>query len=275
MQSSTFEGPVAGPGAKMSWVGDPATVGSGSQTIIESRPHDLVRMNLAFEGEGTADERMTFASDGPMTRVTWSVESDLGFNPVSRYFGMFFDRMMGPDFEQGLTRLKALAEAGPKTDVGGLQAEVTTVRSMPIAFVEATSAQDDQAIAEAIGGAMARVGVFMSTNGLQQASPPITINRQWQQGSYAFDAAIPIDRLPAEPITADSPVKVKGTYAGPVAKAVHRGAYSGLPTTYEKLLAWIALNGYQAAGDPWDEYVSDPTKTAQPEVITNVYFPIK
>src|SRR5216117_2994542 len=33
----TFEGPESGAGARMSWVGDPKTVGSGSQVILESR----------------------------------------------------------------------------------------------------------------------------------------------------------------------------------------------------------------------------------------------
>jgi hypothetical protein len=39
---------------------------------------------------------------------------DLGANPLARYFGLWMDGMVGPDFEEGLGRLKALAEAQPK-----------------------------------------------------------------------------------------------------------------------------------------------------------------
>lgn len=39
---------------------------------------------------------------------------DLGANPLARYFGLWMDGMVGPDFEEGLGRLKALSEAQPK-----------------------------------------------------------------------------------------------------------------------------------------------------------------
>ena len=42
---------------------------------------------------------------GPATRVTMSMEGDLGHSPVNRWFGLFMDRLMGPDFEAGLARL--------------------------------------------------------------------------------------------------------------------------------------------------------------------------
>jgi hypothetical protein len=44
------------------------------------------------------------------TRVTWGFDSDLGFNPIARYFGMMADDVIGPDYEKGLARLKAIAE---------------------------------------------------------------------------------------------------------------------------------------------------------------------
>jgi len=38
---------------------------------------------------------------------------DLGAGPIRRYFGLFMDGMIGPDYERGLGRLKTLAEAPP------------------------------------------------------------------------------------------------------------------------------------------------------------------
>lgn len=35
---------------------------------------------------------------------------DMGRNPLMRWFALGADRLMGPDFEAGLTNLKALAE---------------------------------------------------------------------------------------------------------------------------------------------------------------------
>ena len=38
-------------------------------------------------------------------------QGDLGSNPINRYFGLIMDRMMGPDFEEGLNTLKGKVEA--------------------------------------------------------------------------------------------------------------------------------------------------------------------
>jgi len=43
----------------------------------------------------------------------WVDAGDLGLNPLSHWFGLFLDRMIGPDFEAGLAKLKALCENAP------------------------------------------------------------------------------------------------------------------------------------------------------------------
>ena len=43
------------------------------------------------------------------SRVTWTVTSDMGFNPVFRIFGLFMDWMLGKTYELGLKNIKALA----------------------------------------------------------------------------------------------------------------------------------------------------------------------
>src|SRR3546814_19010105 len=47
---------------------------------------------------------------GGGVRVTWSDAGDLGMRPLHRWFGLFFDRMIGGDFEKGLAKLKKLSE---------------------------------------------------------------------------------------------------------------------------------------------------------------------
>ena len=50
------------------------------------------------------------------TTVVWGYRKDLGFNPVDRYRGLSLDGEVGPDYERGLARLKAFAEAPPNAD---------------------------------------------------------------------------------------------------------------------------------------------------------------
>jgi hypothetical protein len=53
---------------------------------------------------------ITLEPAGGGTRVTWTNTGDTGGNPLKHYLAASMDRMVGPDFEQGLANLKALAE---------------------------------------------------------------------------------------------------------------------------------------------------------------------
>jgi hypothetical protein len=106
----TVEGPATGVGAKMSWVGDPSTLGSGSQVITASQADERVAADVDF-GQGVpAKQVISLAASAASTTVTWGIDVDLGMNPVSRYFGLGFDAMIGKDFEKGLGYLKKHVE---------------------------------------------------------------------------------------------------------------------------------------------------------------------
>ncbi len=109
-----FDGPESGVGAKLSWDSDNPDVGSGSQQIVESRANALVRTHLDFGDQGVAEARFTLSPEGTGTRVTWGFDTDFGYNLVGRYFGLLFESMIGPDYEQGLANLKRVAESPPQ-----------------------------------------------------------------------------------------------------------------------------------------------------------------
>lgn len=103
-----FTGPDAGVGARMTWAGN-ERVGTGSQEIIASEPDRKVVNALDFGGnKGTGT--FTLTPEGEGTRVVWGFDADHGNDPLSRWFGLLFDKMIGPDYERGLGRLKRVVE---------------------------------------------------------------------------------------------------------------------------------------------------------------------
>ena len=109
----TYTGPASGVGAKMAWVGN-SSVGSGSQEILESVPNAKIVNALDFGGS-QAKAAFLLAPEGNGTRLTWTMESDHGYNPINRLFGAFLlERVVGNDYERGLAKLKAVLEAGPQ-----------------------------------------------------------------------------------------------------------------------------------------------------------------
>lgn len=112
---NAFEGPAAGIGAVMSWDGN-KKVGAGRMTIIESRPSDLIRIKLEFlrPFKATNEAVFAFRPEGGQTAVTWSMSGQSNF--FFKVFGLFMDcdKMVGKDFEKGLTSLKSVAETAAK-----------------------------------------------------------------------------------------------------------------------------------------------------------------
>jgi hypothetical protein len=103
----------AGLGAWYTWDGDKKTVGSGKLTILEADSSKLVRckMNFGDNSESFADFKLT-ATDSTSTKVTWSFDTDHGFNPPARWFGLVLEKFLSPDFEKGLAKLKTVCETG-------------------------------------------------------------------------------------------------------------------------------------------------------------------
>jgi len=272
----TYDGPGAGVGAKLSWVGDPKTLGSGNQVITASDPYERIAADVDFgQGGQPARQVYTLAADGTGTRVSWSMEVDLGMNPVARYFALGFDGMIARDFDKGLALLKTFAEGLPKADFAGLEIEAASVDPALVAYVSTASSRDDAAIAAAIAKAYGEVGAFMKAQRLTQAGAPITIDTGSSGTGYLFDAAIPVDRMPVNPVPPDSRVQVKQTYGGKVLRVALRGSYSQIPATYDRIVAYIAAHGMETNGNSWDEFANDPATVKESEVLTNIYFPIK
>lgn len=107
----TFSGPEAGKGAVYTWEGN-KEVGKGSMEITESAAPGKVVMKLDFIVPFEAHNRVDFtmAPKGDSTEVTWAMTGPVPF--VARIAHLFFnmDKMVGTDFEAGLSNLKALAE---------------------------------------------------------------------------------------------------------------------------------------------------------------------
>jgi hypothetical protein len=97
----TTEGPRDGVGAKLVWKGNDK-VGSGTQLITASTAGQSVASDLDFGDMGAAKSLITLTPDGTATRATWTVDVDMGANPIGHYIGLTMDGMLGKDFASGL-----------------------------------------------------------------------------------------------------------------------------------------------------------------------------
>ena len=106
-----YQGPEAGVGAVFKWAGN-EQVGEGVETIVVSRPYELIEIKLEFikPFKGVNTVEFTFKPAGDQTVVSWSMYGKNNF--MSKAMGLFMncDQYIGKQFEQGLAQLKAVVE---------------------------------------------------------------------------------------------------------------------------------------------------------------------
>jgi len=107
-----LSGPESGVGARLRWSSDNPEVGSGSQEIIRSQFPAQVVLRLDFGLQGSAEANFELEPLEAGTKVTWSFGYAIGYDLIGRYIGLLMEGLVGKKYEEGLARLKRLAETG-------------------------------------------------------------------------------------------------------------------------------------------------------------------
>jgi uncharacterized protein YndB with AHSA1/START domain len=268
-----YSGPNRGVGATVTW--DGLVVGSGTETISESRPYEHVATTINPGEPGEARTWFDIARQDGGAVVTWGFAHDHGLNLVGRYFALLLSGVVKREYDRGIASLKELAESLPRTDFGDLDVEHLVVEPVQIAYLPTSSQPEPAAISDAMGKAYFEILTFIDTHALTEAGAPLSIVRGFAGSQLRFDAAIPV-RGVTDTTTGDAaPVKLGSTYSGPVIRVRHVGSYRQLGTTHRKIAAYLAALGLERNGDAWETYVSDPTRVAETELVTDVYYPVR
>lgn len=107
----TYSGPESGVGARYEWSGN-RKAGAGSMEIVSSTPTGIgIELSFLKPWSATNQVLFTLTPGVGVTDVNWAMSGEqTGLMAIiGRLIPM--DRMVGKDFEKGLARLKAVAEA--------------------------------------------------------------------------------------------------------------------------------------------------------------------
>jgi uncharacterized protein YndB with AHSA1/START domain len=109
-----YSGPESGTGAVYRWSGN-RKAGAGRMEIVRAVAGERVDIDLEFLKPFKArnDTSFVLTPRGESTDVLWTMTGKKTFamKAMSMFGGM--DKMIGPDFEKGLGRLRSVTEARP------------------------------------------------------------------------------------------------------------------------------------------------------------------
>jgi effector-binding domain-containing protein len=156
----------------------------------------------------------------------------------------------------------------PNSDPFG---EEVTMTAKPIVFMTG-SANWDSAFDTLVDSFKSIYGV-MEKQGIMPAGPPLTIYTATDDTGFQYQAAVPIAAEPANPPKGD--IAVGKSPAGRMLKFVHRGSYDSMDTTYEAITNYLDSKQLEAEDLFVEEYVTDPLKTPEDQLVINVFVPVK
>jgi len=109
----SYSGAESGKGAVYAWDGN-KNVGSGRMEILDASSPSKITIKLdflkPFEAHNTAEFTFVPERDAAATNVIWVMRGPSSFMSKVMQVFMDFDKMIGRDFETGLTNLKTLSE---------------------------------------------------------------------------------------------------------------------------------------------------------------------
>ncbi|EPX63520.1 hypothetical protein D187_005926 [Cystobacter fuscus DSM 2262] len=106
-----FDGPIAGPEAVYTWAGN-AQAGKGRVTVLESRPHEFIRVRFERLAPRPSTSTLDFSFQPTTGGVLlhWSQEGQLSWLDKVRFLFTDMEARRGEELDQGLKALVAVSE---------------------------------------------------------------------------------------------------------------------------------------------------------------------
>jgi effector-binding domain-containing protein len=262
-----YSGPGSGTGATYAWISNNKSIGNGSLSIISSIPYDSIQLIMDYGENGKSTGRFVLQNESQNTKVTWSLDSDLGMNPLSRWFGLFSDHMIGPDLERGLSRLDQLL------------ADLKIVNGYPIIdydvpariLISIRDTASPGTVTPKLSKMYSKISGFLKLKNLPPAGSPIAVFHSYAGSLFDIEACIPVASI------IEVPEGMK-CYAKNIQKTImvkYFGPYKSITSAYNAMQIYLTNMDLQVSGPGWEEYITNPLMEADSNKWqTNIYYPL-
>ncbi|MES2387463.1 MAG: SRPBCC family protein [Bacteroidota bacterium] len=263
---------ATGAGAWYAWKGNDK-VKTGKLTIESSEPSKNIHTKMVFDQMDEAGAQFIFEPLADATKVTWTMDGEMGMNPIGRLFAKFaMDKMLGKDYEAGLHNLDSVSVVeAAKPQAPELTVNVVEVPEMQVISIKKTVKSSD--IGAELGKAFGTLSKFMESKHAKFVGAPFAIYHSYDpKGNTEMEPAIPTasDLKGAGEIVSSKFPKRNAAVVD------YYGDYSKSDIGHNAVNEWMKANKKEMAGSPWEEYITDPmTEPDTAKWLTRIYYPLK
>lgn len=257
-----------GAGACIIWNSNNTELGNGKLTITESKPNELIVTKLEVEGWAPSSASYFFTKENKTTKIIWTMDSDMGYNIIGRWFGLFMDDLIGKDYEKGLASIKKICEEKPVQEkIAGYDVNFLTIPSQNYIYTTNSEVKANE-IGLKIGASLMKLDAYTKNNQILVSGPPFTI---WYS---------PTNFIIGMPVSGEISPKDKNIKFGQLKDCnayvvSYYGSYSNTQPVYENMSTFILEKGKHPAGPPRELYLSDPIlEKDTTKWLTEIVFPV-
>ncbi len=151
-----------------------------------------------------------------------------------------------------------------------LEFGTTQLGAQPYVGIRATTTMDK--LAAIMGQLFGEVHGYLQRCGQEPAGMPFSIYHSMEGDTVELECGMPVGSR----MDGTDRVQPGQLPCGTTATVTHLGPYDDLPRTWTALTEWIRSQGLEAAGAPWEVYVTDPgAETDQSKWRTDIFFPVR
>ena len=126
---------------------------------------------------------------------------------------------------------------------------------------------------ETLVDAFKSVHGYLDKEGIKPAGPALTVYTHTDDVGFEYQAAVPVEQ--ALKVAPQGDITLGQAPSGKALKFVHRGSYDDMDTTYEAITNFLDEKRLEAQDILVEEYLTDPTRTPEDQLVVNIFVPTK
>jgi len=243
-------------GSATNWVGDPNTVGSGSQELMLSTQFERIETKLRFTVPWEAENDVYVSMNALENNyeVAWGFSGRMDF-PMNVFMPLMgIEEGVGNDFAKGLAKLKEICEN--QTNLGTFNKWEIKLVDLPVRyFVTKRDTIKMETMSAFYANNFSKIYREIMQNGVEMSGQPSGLIYKWDEENNSTDMAAGI------PVVGASQVGDFKSVELPESKALqldYYGSYEGSGDAHWAIDDCINAYGFEISEPVLEEYITDP-----------------